>query len=88
MALVFYLSDAAETYRQLFRSFLASDNTQKEWTMRNIAKTAIALTIAATAVVAAASPSLAQTNGSRYQYQQNQNSVPYDVQRDRGENNG
>jgi len=58
--------------------------------MRTIAKTAIALTIAASAVVAAAAPSFAQTNGSRHQYQQNQNSysVPYDVPRDRGEHNG
>jgi hypothetical protein len=90
MMLAIYLWPAAETYRQQVRSFDATDKHKRgETTMRNIAKTAIALTIAATAVVAAASSSYAQSK-SRYQYQQNQNSnsVPYDVPRDRGASNG
>lgn len=57
--------------------------------MRNFAKTAIALTIAATTIAAAAAPSYAQTKQSRYE-QQNQGStfVPDSVPRDRGASNG
>ena len=59
--------------------------------MRNFAKTAISLTIAATTIAAAAAPSYAQTrtSGARYE-QQNQNStfVPDSVPRDRGASNG
>jgi hypothetical protein len=59
--------------------------------MRNFAKTAIALSIAAITIAAAAAPSYAQTrsSGSRYE-QQNQGStwVPDSVPRDRGASNG
>jgi hypothetical protein len=53
--------------------------------MQNIAKTAIALTIAATAFIAATGPSFAKNKGW---HQQNQSStfVPDSVPRDRGPN--